>query len=220
MNSKIYKIINSINSKVYIGKTTSSLEDRFKQHIKDSSRREYEKRPLYDAMNKYGSDCFSIHLIEECDTSIENEREQFWIGYYKGYEEGYNATRGGDGKCFYDYDIIKKFLEQKIPVKEIATRVGCCVDVVYKVAKISNISLKENMGALKQEMFSSKVKISQYSLQNEYIQSFESYAAAERWLFEQGIIKKLAGGVRTHIGEVCNGKRKSAYKYIWRKETD
>ena len=55
---------------------------------------------------------------------------------------------------------------------------------------------------------------------HEYIQSFDSYAAAARWLFEQGIIKQISGGVRTHIGEVCNGTRKSAYKYIWRKEME
>ena len=30
MNSKIYKIINDINNKVYVGKTSSSLEERLK----------------------------------------------------------------------------------------------------------------------------------------------------------------------------------------------
>ena len=30
MNSKIYKITNDINDKIYIGKTTSSIEERFK----------------------------------------------------------------------------------------------------------------------------------------------------------------------------------------------
>lgn len=220
MISKIYKIVNDINDKVYVGKTTNTIEERFKQHIEDSTKRECEHRPLYNAINKYGASHFSIHLIEECDSSIENEREQYWIGYYKGYEEGYNATRGGDGKCLYDYDIIKELLEQKISSKDIAKQIGCCIDVVYKVAKINNIPLKKSVNALSKEMLSNRVKVKQYSLQNEYIQSFDSYADAERWLFEQGIIKKLAGGVRTHIGEVCNGKRKSAYKYIWRKETD
>ena len=36
MNGFIYKIINDINDKVYIGKTLSSIEERFKQHKKDS----------------------------------------------------------------------------------------------------------------------------------------------------------------------------------------
>lgn len=220
MITRIYKIINDINEKVYVGKTSNTIEERFKQHINDSTKREYEQRPLYNAINKYGAEHFSIYLIEECDSSVENEREQYWIGYYKGYEEGYNATRGGEGKNLYDYDLIKNLLEQEISSKEISEKVGCCIDIVYKVAKINNINLKKVDNELKQEMISSKVKVAQYSLKNEYIQSFDSYAAAARWLFEQGIIKQISGGVRTHIGEVCNGTRKSAYKYIWRKEVE
>ena len=30
----IYKIYNDINDKVYIGQTSSTLEERFKQHLK------------------------------------------------------------------------------------------------------------------------------------------------------------------------------------------
>ena len=163
MISKIYKIVNDINNKVYVGKTTNTIEERFKQHIQDSTKRECERRPLYNAINKYGASHFSIHLIEECDCSIENEREQYWIGYYKGYEEGYNATRGGDGKCIYDYDVIKELLEQKISPKDIAKQIGCCIDVVYKVAKINNISLKKSVNALSKEMLSNRVKVKQYS---------------------------------------------------------
>ena len=220
MITRIYKIVNDINEKVYVGKTSNTVEERFKQHINDSTKRKYEQRPLYNAINKYGAEHFSIHLIEECDISIENEREQYWIGYYKGYEEGYNATRGGEGKNLYDYDIIKNLLEQEVSSKEISEKVGCCIEVVYKVAKINNINLKKVNNELQQEMISSKVRVAQYSLKNEYIQSFDSYAAAARWLFEQGIVKQISGGVRSHIGEVCNGTRKSAYKYIWRKEME
>jgi hypothetical protein len=32
MNGFIYKITNDINDKVYIGKTLSSIENRFKEH--------------------------------------------------------------------------------------------------------------------------------------------------------------------------------------------
>ena len=39
----IYKITNDINDKVYIGKTLSSVEKRWKEHLKDSKNRRYEK---------------------------------------------------------------------------------------------------------------------------------------------------------------------------------
>lgn len=63
----IYKITNLINGKEYIGKTSLTIEERFKQHIRDSRRRAFEKRPLYDAINKYGVDNFIIEEVEQCD---------------------------------------------------------------------------------------------------------------------------------------------------------
>ena len=54
MNGFIYKITNTINNKVYIGKTLSSIEKRFAKHKEDSRRPQEQIRPLYRAMNKYG----------------------------------------------------------------------------------------------------------------------------------------------------------------------
>jgi hypothetical protein len=33
---KIYKITNKINKKVYVGKTTKTIEERFKKHIQNA----------------------------------------------------------------------------------------------------------------------------------------------------------------------------------------
>ena len=71
----IYKIVNDINDKVYIGKTENSIEKRFKEHCKDAFRNRNEKRPLYSAMRKYGIEKFHIELIEK--TNIPEEREIF-----------------------------------------------------------------------------------------------------------------------------------------------
>lgn len=83
MKSRIYKIENDINNKVYIGKTTLSLEERFAQHCREIYREQEKQRPLYSAMLKYGVEHFSISLIEECPSDIDSEREQYWIGYFK-----------------------------------------------------------------------------------------------------------------------------------------
>lgn len=53
--------------------------------------------------------------------------------------------------------------------------------------------------------------IHQYSLDGQYIKSFESYMAAARSLG----INSTTGS--THIGEVVRGKRQSAYGYKWKK---
>ena len=90
----IYKIINDIDDKVYIGKTTRTLKVRFQEHC-------YEKRgnsKLHNAIQKYGAEHFSIICLEECDNSLLNEREHYWIDFYQAFgENGYNLTEGGDG---------------------------------------------------------------------------------------------------------------------------
>lgn len=217
MKSKIYKIINDVNDKVYVGKTVNSLSTRFKQHLNDATKREEEKRPLYNAINKYGAEHFSIELIEVCDSQIENEREQFWIGFYKGYEEGYNATRGGKGKCLYSHDKILYLLEQGKTTKEIMEEIGCCRDVIVNVAHSCGLTLNNSKNSLALQMEQSKKKIiclDKKSLQ--IINYFESYADAARWLLEEGHANGNASGIRSHIGEVCKGKRKTAYGYIWK----
>lgn len=112
----IYCISNDINEKKYIGLTTQTLEKRWKEHCRSAKNiKMIEKRPLYDAMNKYGIEHFSIIIIEDnIDNNILPQREQYWIKYYNSYYNGYNATIGGDGKAtpriIEQYDLDGKLL--------------------------------------------------------------------------------------------------------------
>ena len=72
--------------------------------MKDFKKERCEKRPLYNAMNKYGPENFSIEQIEECNSDIVNEQEIYWIEFYGSFKNGYNATFGGDGKHYADYE--------------------------------------------------------------------------------------------------------------------
>lgn len=218
MRYKIYKITNNINDKVYVGKTILSLEERFNQHIKDSVKERCEKRPLYSAMNKYGYNHFSISLIEECPVEESNQKEIYWIEHFHGYSQGYNATLGGDGTILYNYDNIAELIKNGYTTKEIMQFIGCKEDTVRTVAKLYNLIITFPIGSVRRQMMDNRKEVHQYSLKNEYIQTFESYSMAAKWLLQQGIIKneKTLGGVRSHIAEVCNGTRKTAYKYIWK----
>lgn len=71
----IYGIKNKINNKLYIGKTTYSLDKRFKEHKRDSTRNSKEVRPLYRAFRKYGIENFEIFQIEECNIEALSDRE-------------------------------------------------------------------------------------------------------------------------------------------------
>ena len=83
----IYKIVNKINNKVYIGQTTDTVEKRFQEHIAESLRNRSKNRPLYKAFLKYGTENFYIEAIETlpADTFILQQREIFWIAFYKSF---------------------------------------------------------------------------------------------------------------------------------------
>ena len=213
MTGYIYKITNLINQKAYIGKTTSTIEKRWKEHCQDYKRRQYEKRPLYDAMNKYGIENFSIEKIEEVDINSLSERETYWIGYYNTYKNGYNATLGGDGKILYDYEIIAELIRDEKTTKQICSIIGCCEGVVRLVAQKYDLLITRLPDCINKA-----IPVHQFDKQGNYIQSFDSYADAARWLEDNKYVSGNLSGVRAHIGEVCKGKRKSAYKFIWKDE--
>lgn len=210
----IYKITNDINNKVYIGQTTNSLEERFQQHKKDALRQRCEIRPLYRAMNKYGFDHFKIEMIEECPDQELQAKEIYWTAYYKGYEDGYNGTRGGDGRALYDHEAIRDKLKKHPYPIDIAKEFNCCPDIVYQIAKTYSIPIK-NKGQEEFKLEKSK-QVYQYSKDNQFIQSFSSTVEAAKWLFNNHKCAALTNGVRAHISENANGKRKSAYGYIWK----
>lgn len=94
----IYKITNVINKKIYIGKTKSSIQTRFKQHLYSVTHHK-SKSMLYDAMNKYGADNFIIEEIDFAYTLQElNDKEIYWISYYdsRNPTKGYNICKGGE----------------------------------------------------------------------------------------------------------------------------
>jgi predicted GIY-YIG superfamily endonuclease len=215
MTGYIYKITNLINQKAYIGKTINSIEERWKEHKKEAIRQRAENRPLYKALNKYGIENFSVELVEEVDVKNLSEREIYWIGYYHTYTEGYNATLGGDGKILYDYDLIAELILQDKTYLEISKIVGCCTDVVSFVAKKYNIDHQP-----RNNFVENSKQVFQFDKQGNYIQSFPSYAAAAQWLEDNGYVKGNLNGVRSHIGDVCKGKRKTAYKFVWKNNID
>ena len=200
----IYKITNILNGKIYIGKTERTVEERIKEHIQDSRRRISEKRPLYDAINKYGFSNFKVDIIEETDSP--EEREQYWIEYYQSFKYGYNATLGGDGKRYLDYELIAEIFKQTGNAIQTAKKVNCSVDSVETVIK------KYNLGEYYHWNHNNK-PINQFDLNNNYIMTYGSALEAAKAL---GKITSTSKGATSHISDVCRGKRKTAYGYIWR----
>lgn len=98
----VYKCVNVLNEKVYIGITIESLEERKRKHISDTLRNK-DKCHFHRALRKYGLDAFEWSIIETISSdSKENllfclrKLEIKYIELYSSYSSGYNSTPGGD----------------------------------------------------------------------------------------------------------------------------
>lgn len=217
--SKIYKITNDINNKVYVGKTESSLAKRFAEHCKDSQKREEEQRPLYSAMRKYGVEHFSIELIEECDIEMVSMREQYWIGFYKGYTDGYNATLGGDGKAYINREEILDLWSSGKSLKEIVEIVKHDTGWISQILQSNGVD-KTEISKRSQKHWGNRAPKEVLMLDkntNEILRTFDSTRDAARYLIQTlSLNPKSESGYSSHISEVCNGKRKTCQGYKWK----
>lgn len=91
----IYKIEHIKSKKVYIGQSTN-VKNRLRDHIKSAvGISTIANQAVHEAMAAEGIENFAFYLIDECDREKLNEREKYWIDFYKSNEWGYNRTRGG-----------------------------------------------------------------------------------------------------------------------------
>lgn len=86
----IYKITNIESQKCYIGQAVN-IADRWKQHIKRGVGAEAPTRnKLYPAMYELGPEQFTFEILEECDKSLLDSREDYWQEFYQAKEFGYS----------------------------------------------------------------------------------------------------------------------------------
>lgn len=117
----IYKVTNLINNKIYIGQTTTSLEQRKKEHeyrALANKRNTY----FYSAIKSYGIENFKWEILEN-NLSFDqlNSREEYWISYYHSNEKeyGYNMTKGGDNA-----DNLNKWRQNNPELMSLEARKG------------------------------------------------------------------------------------------------
>jgi group I intron endonuclease len=205
----IYKITNNLNNKIYIGKTEYTVEKRFKEHCRDYKKRDFEKRPLYSAMNKYGVENFAVETIEETDNP--EEREKYWIEYYGSFKDGYNATIGGDGKRYADYDLIYNLFNKGLNKLEINKITGYDDHTISAALDSYKISHEERVKRGRIAVSKSVAMI----VNNTIVKTFSSSMDAALYIKEKDNLSSKPTTISAHIRDVANGNRKSAYKYQW-----
>jgi len=110
-NGKIYKLVNDVDDKIYIGSSCNVLATRLNQHKAKSKC--YPDRHVYKHLNEIGWESVKIILVEDypCDTKKHLEaRERHWIDTLKPELNKQFPTRT---KVEYRIDNKEKIAEYK-----------------------------------------------------------------------------------------------------------
>ena len=89
--SGIYKIVNLVNSKIYVGSAVN-VRKRWNLHLTYLRQQRHHSKHLQASFNKYGRESFIIELLEEVPREHLLEREQFYLNSLRPFDgtRGYN----------------------------------------------------------------------------------------------------------------------------------
>lgn len=88
----IYKIINKLNNKFYIGSAVN-LSLRWCQHKYLLKLNKHNNSHLQRAWNKYGEENFEFQVLEYCEKNETLDKEQRWIDITDACAFGYNQRK-------------------------------------------------------------------------------------------------------------------------------
>lgn len=90
----VYRILNSVNGKMYVGGAYVSLERRKKTHFDELRAGVHGNEHLQRAWDKYGEEVFAFEVLERCRPEDVENREQYWLDHYNPTDDaiGYNKS--------------------------------------------------------------------------------------------------------------------------------
>ena len=109
----IYKIVNTVNKKYYIGSTEESFIKRWYNHINALRKGSHKNIHLQNAWNKYKEISFSFEILEICNASECLTREQIYLDKYNS-EILYNINPLATGPNKTEESKIKRINSLKL----------------------------------------------------------------------------------------------------------
>ena len=229
----VYIITNNVNGKSYVGETVN-LKRRMEEYIYPNRR---DGRIIHKALNKYGIDNFMFEFYYFPSFQKEDllQLEEYMIQSYNSLiPNGYNICPKGTSsvgvkfsketrekmkksriKEVHKYDALSgKYIESYISVDDAAesssgsaSNISVCSNggrktaygFIWSYKKVDLVAPVERVGVTLAK------KIQQRSLNGNIIGGFLTLNEAAR----------SVGGNHSNICNVCNGKNKSAYGYLW-----
>lgn len=147
MNGFIYIIKNTINNKVYIGQTRTSVNQRWSEHLRHAK---YGDQVINRAMRKYGIDKFYIETLEICDIKVLDEREMYYIDLYNSTDKskGYNVSLGGNTpkfkrKVLSISELINLYVQEEFTLEEIAKKFNVSRYIISTELKNAGVSIRD-----------------------------------------------------------------------------
>lgn len=154
-------------------------------------------------MKKYGAENFVIEQLEECSSEIVNDREKYWIEFLGSYKYGYNATLGGDGTQYADYDLILSLYKENKTFEQIVELTSYDRKTIARALTQKGILKEERQKNNVAHISKAVAKLDPKT--EEILEVYSSAAEAERY-----------NGNTKHISDVCNGKRKTCKGFKWK----
>ena len=114
MSSGIYKIVNKINGKIYIGSSVN-MKQRWQSHKYHLRRGVHHNPYLQNSWNKYGEDSFEHVVLFECEKNILTIEEQKILKSYQPYDRSviYNIDKNAINHLHME-ELIKRQISQTL----------------------------------------------------------------------------------------------------------
>lgn len=214
----IYKIVNKLNGKVYVGQTTESAKTRWSRHLEKSRQ---QNSALYAAIRKYGPDAFTLETVGYgWDKASLDDSEIYFVDHFQSMSpDGYNLLPGGAsaGK-HHDETRAKMSATRKTmwadpeyrSVTRAQMRAGFTEETSQKLSASSKAALTDpaakakNKAQLQAEVDKKKIPIVAVCIETKAVKEFESVTACADAL-----------GVTTgEISACVSGKQKTAKGHV------
>lgn len=241
----VYLITNKINGKRYVGQTRTTIENRYKEHIKKGFHsKEKNTKPLYIDLQKYGKENFCIKLLCKIESTDINElvyklnqKEKEFISKLKTTKpDGYNVHKASNNKYvlghptnvpLYKFDLNGNFIEYFSSIREAQISLGvtiinkkmreaCNNGFIYKGYRWSYDNIYNS------DYLKNKIEICQEKGKSRSKKVFQ-FDLDGNFIKEWNSIREATQNISNSkhkatgspISNVCNGKMSQAYGYIW-----
>jgi len=227
----VYKVINKINGKLYIGKTYN-FEKRKREHFCDIN----DDLPFHRALKKYGKENFEWEIIDTAETEKEIlKKEIYWIKklntcIHSKNSNGYNITLGGNGGVSWNsrpviqFDLNGEYVEEYLSCSHASAEtgigrhnIGNSANGIAKRAGNFQWRYKDDCKGMKIEPIEKNKscrckEIIQLDLDGNYINAFGSVKDASKSLsIKRSVISNCL---------IKNSSTAGGYQWIYKKDYD